>query len=78
MAIGLHVLSDGSDYSDWTVGLTHRPHARRLEHGNPQTWFQWNVNTEQVARRIEADLIDRGMNGGTGGAGWRYVYIFLD
>ena len=64
-------------YSVWTVGVTDNPTRRRGEHGNPNVWYQWNADTEQIARNVEAYFIAKGMNGGPGGAGRaNYVYIF--
>jgi hypothetical protein len=67
----------GGDYRRWTIGVTDEPGRRRLQHGNPRTWYYWNANTENVARRIEAYFINRGMKGATGGRGYaNYIYIF--
>ena len=65
-------------YSVYTIGLTDNPERRRIEHGNPMFWHQWNAASEQAARNVEAYFIDKGMKGGTGGGGGAdYVYIFL-
>lgn len=68
----------GGDYSKWTIGVTDDPARRRSQHGNPKIWRDWNANTENVARRIEAYFINnKGMKGGGGGPGGaNYVYIF--
>jgi hypothetical protein len=65
-------------YSVWTIGVTDDPDRRREEHDNPDIWYHWNADSEQVARNVEAYFIDKGMKGGTGGGGGAdYVYIFL-
>ena len=67
-----------SVYSVWTIGVTDDPDRRKKEHGNPARWYQWNANSEQAARNVEAYFIDEGMKGATGGGGGAdYVYIFL-
>jgi len=67
-----------TQYSVWTIGVTDNPTRRRVEHGNPTHWHQWNADTEDIARNVEAYFLAKGMQGGTGGAGRAdYVYIFL-
>lgn len=64
-------------YSAWTIGVTDDPNRRRQEHGNPRPWYQWDANSEQEARNVEAYFIKKGMKGDTGGGGSAdYVYIF--
>lgn len=73
-AIKKHV----SYYPAWTIGVTDNPKRRRTEHGDPTTWYQWDADTQAVARSIEAHFIAEGMKGGTGGGGGAdYVYIFI-
>ena len=68
-----------STYAVWTIGVTDSPTTRKAAHGNPIRWYQWNADTEQAARNVEAHFIGKGMQGGTGGPGKAdYVYIFLD
>ena len=63
--------------STWTIGVTDSPFTRRVQHGTPNHWHDWNADSEQTARNIEADFIRRGMKGGTGGPGRAdFVYIF--
>jgi len=50
---------------------------RRSQHGSPAAWHQWNADTEQQARNVEAAFIAKGMKGVAGGQGRAdYVYIF--
>lgn len=64
-------------YPAWTIGVTDDPARRRTEHGNPSPWYQWDADTEQVARNVEAYFIEKDMKGDTGGRGSAdYVYIF--
>ena len=64
-------------YSQWTIGVTDDPVKRKVVHGNPKAWIQWNADTEQAARNVEAHFIAKNMKGGTGGLGGAdYVYIF--
>lgn len=67
-----------SKYYLWTIGVTDNPSRRRQQHGNPKTWYQWDADTEQVARNVEAYFVKKGMKGDVGGGGRAdYVYIFL-
>lgn len=64
-------------YSSWTIGVTDLPPDRRSQHGHPAEWYDWNANTEEIARGVEAYFIGKGMKGGVGGPGRAdYVYIF--
>ena len=64
-------------YSLWTIGVTDNPSTRKSQHDNPKYWMQWNADSEQDAREIEAYFVKKGMKGGTGGKGGAdYVYIF--
>lgn len=65
-------------YSVWTIGVTDSPQRRRGEHGNPGIWHQWDADTEQAARNVEAYFLAKGMKGSGGGLGRAdYVYIFI-
>lgn len=67
----------GGGYSAWTIGVTDNPARRKVEHGNPPQWHQWDADTEAVARAVERYFLDKGMKGAPGGAGRAdYVYIF--
>ena len=60
------------------VGLTNDPTRRRREHGNPRDWQQTAPFASEVAARAwEARSVGRpGIQGGPGGAGWRYGYCY--
>ncbi len=65
-------------YSAWTIGVTDDPQRRRREHGNPNVWHDWDADTEQAARNVEAYFLAKAMKGGGGGLGSAdYVYIFI-
>lgn len=67
-------------YSNWTIGITARPNARKAEHGNPRGWIIWQANSLQAAKNTENHFIGLGMDGGGGGdmdeKDTTYVYIF--
>jgi hypothetical protein len=66
-----------TSYGIWTIGVTDDPDRRKGEHGNPAHWSHWSADSESMARKVEQYFIDKGMKGGTGGAGTaRYVYMF--
>ena len=60
------------------AGLTDNPKQRKAEHGNPADWRTTTLfPTESTARAWEkAMLLDTDFKGGTGGAGWRYGYVY--
>ena len=64
-----------NNYSAWTIGVTDNPAWRKIQHGSPSSWYEWNANTELSARKIKKYFLDKGMKGGAGG-GANYVYIF--
>ena len=67
----------GGRYSACTIGVTNGPASRRVDHGNPSNWHQWDADTEKVARGVEKYFLDKGMKGAVGGGGHAdYVYIF--
>ena len=64
-------------YSAWSVGVTDDWARRKIEHGYPALWHQWDADTEVAARNVEKCFLDKGMKGGSGGGGGAdYVYIF--
>ena len=79
LVITAGIASIVNHYPTWTIGVTDDPDRRRVEHGSPPTWRQWDANTEQEARSVEAHFIARGMKGGAGGPGRAaYVYVFTE
>ena len=72
------IISDtGTNFQEWTVGITAEPEERKVTHGSPDTWQQWEADSEEDARNIEVFLLKQDMKGGTGGGkNPRYVYIF--
>ena len=66
-----------SNYPIWNIGVTDDPIRRKREHHDPSSWHQFDADTEQAARDVEAHFIAKGMEGGVGGSGRAdYVYIF--
>ena len=65
------------NYPTWTIGITKDPVLRRVDHGNPDIWYEWRVIPHTSAENIERYFVSKGMKVGscaTGGAD--YVYIF--
>ena len=67
-------------YSLWTIGLTIDPSQTEVEIGNPIGWRQYEGDTEQVAKNVEAHFVGKGMARDTGERAWgaKYVFIFMD
>jgi len=77
LKIKTEIESQVAHYSKWTIGITDDPSRRWREHDYPAVWYQWDVDSEQVARNVERYFLDKGMQGATGGGGGAdYVYIF--
>jgi len=71
----------GTNYSDWTIGVTDKPFERKEEHESEgkdvSHWSHYNTDSEEVGRAVEKHFLDLGMKGGTGGGGHAgYVYVF--
>jgi hypothetical protein len=79
----LFVDTQESSRGDWYTGVTAYPSTRLtnghgLQIGDPHKVF--DAGSEDLARRVEKELLSRGLDGGAGGgseASPRYVYIFL-
>ncbi len=66
-----------SNYPIWTIGITEDPVSCRMEHGNPDIWYEWAVTLAASSENIERYFVSKGMRVGScavGGAD--YVYIF--
>jgi hypothetical protein len=51
---------DGS-YSEWHIGVTDDPVARKARVGNPLTWVHWKVDSTNEARLVVEHFLDLGM-----------------
>jgi hypothetical protein len=51
----------GGRYSDWQIGLTAEPVARKAKLGNPLNWLQWQADSQQSAREIREEFANKGM-----------------
>lgn len=66
-----------TDYSNWYVGITSKPDQRHREHGSPDIWAYWEVNSHHHARDLERQFLDVGMSGDVGGGKYpRYIYVY--
>jgi predicted GIY-YIG superfamily endonuclease len=73
-----------SNYSIWTIGLTHDPAERKQQHENEGKsttyWQQWTADSLSDAQDIESYFInEKGMKGGTGGdlSSRRVVFVYI-
>lgn len=63
----------------WTIGVTNSPGRRKREHGNPDSWHQWDAHTEQAARDVETHYVSQGMKSDADeGRTGNHVYIFIE
>ena len=64
-------------YSIWTIGITGDPFFKKIELGNPESWYYWKADTELVARKVEKYFLDKRMKGTIdNNKNLIYVYIF--
>lgn len=62
----------------WYVGITEDPKERRVGHGNPSAWYDWEGESEDAARGAEKHWLDKGCQGGPkGGDHPHWVYIYM-
>lgn len=67
----------GGRYSDWQIGVTDDTVARRAKLGNPLTWLQWQVKSDQDAQKILNDFLQKGMKKFGSVKSAKFVYILL-
>lgn len=74
-----------TEYSNWYVGITNKPHIRKGQHatknaGKPYFWQEYNARTREIAEAIEKRFHDKGMKDArhAGGARYdsKYVYVY--
>jgi hypothetical protein len=71
-------ITRGTSYNKWQIGITNDPERRLPERGkSPDYAYIARANTIGVARRIEKDFLDKGMQGGPGGGTPDSTYIYL-
>ncbi len=60
------------------VGLTDDLERRRAEHGNPPDWRGYGPfqNPDGARAWEQQQLAQPNRRGGTGGAGWRFGYMY--
>ena len=67
--------TDGVD-SKWRIGTANDAGDSKIEHGNPDSWRDWDAITED-AEKVESYFVDKGMRSeGVGFGDPDYVYIF--
>ncbi len=70
-------LTDGL-YSKWRIGRVNDPEEAKIQHGNPDSWRDWNATSVDDAKEVESYFIDKGMRSeGAGYGGADFVYIFF-
>ncbi len=65
-------------YSDWQIGVTNDPKHRKAQLGNPLSWLQWKVDTEETAFMGAQYFQKKGMLcDGELPKSAKYIYILL-
>ena len=66
----------GGVYSKWRIGTANDADDSENEHGNPDSWRDWDTNTPEDAENVESYFVDKGMRSeGAGFGDPDYVYI---
>jgi hypothetical protein len=67
----------GSPFHNWKIGLTDRPAECWEAHGMPTAWHVFPSASEPDSQKAEWFFTrTEKMQGGLGGDGWRFVYIY--
>ena len=67
----------GGVYSKWRIGTANDTDDSKNEHGNPDSWRDWDTDTPEDAENVEAYFVDKGMRSeGPGFGDPDFVYIF--
>lgn len=69
-------LTDGI-YSKWRIGRANDIAESQTQHGNPDSWRNWDADSPEEAERVESYFVDKGMRlEGEGFGDPDFVYIF--
>lgn len=64
-------------YSKWRIGRANDPVESKIRYGTPDSWRDWDANSEDDAKEAESYFIDKGMGSeGFSYSGADFVYIF--
>jgi hypothetical protein len=67
----------GGVYSKWRIGTANDADDSENEHGNPDSWRDWDTDTPEDAEKVESYFVDKGMRSeGPGFGDPDFVYIF--
>ena len=67
----------GGRYSDWQIGVTDDAVAGKAKMGNPITWLQWQVKSDQDAQKVFNEFLQKGMKKAGSVKSAKFVYILL-
>ncbi len=65
-------------YSKWRIGRANDVDDSKTQHGNPDSWHDWDANTVQDAIEVESYFVEKGMRQeGEGYGGADFIYVFF-
>ena len=66
------------DYSHWTIGATYDTLHASLQHNDPASWHEWDVDSSAEAVNIKKYFEDKGMQPAIEKTGddENYIYVF--
>ena len=66
------------DYSKWRIGRANEPEDSKNQHGNPDSWRDWDADSIEVANEVESYFLDKGMRQeGEGYENADFIYVFF-
>ena len=65
-------------YSKWRIGRANDAEDSKVQHGNPDSWHDWDVDTVDDAINIESYFVEKGMRQeGVGYGDADFIYVFF-
>jgi hypothetical protein len=65
-------------YSKWRIGRANDVEESKTQHGNPDSWRDWDVDTVEGAIKVESYFIEKGMRQeGEGYGDADFIYVFF-
>ena len=65
-------------YSKWRIGRANDAQDSKNEHGNPDSWLDWDADAVEDAIKIESYFVEKGMRQeGKGYEDADFIYVFF-
>ena len=65
-------------YSKWRIGRANDVEESKTQHGNPDSWLDWDADTVEDAIQVESYFVENGMRlEGAGYGDADFIYVFF-